>query len=393
MILYIDPGTSGVIINFLIAVFSSVVYFFRKLFFKRLIKKSSSKNDITLFSEGNQYKNTFLPIVNQLIKEKVSFNYYTLDYKDDLLNIENKFINSSFLGLGTLGYMKFNSLSSRILISTTPNIGNKNSPLKKPKKVQELAHIWHSIDDISYYKKGSLDYYDTILTVGDFQNESIRKIEKLKNINSKKLVPVGLPYFDVFLKKFKLDKVKNKTILIGSSWGKKGLLNNFGFDLIEEIAKKYKVIVRPHPQSFISEKPFIEELKCKCLDLPNIEWDESNDPLESFSKSRLLISDTSAIRYDYSFLTNKPVITLKIERDSLHEYEADHIEDIWGEKTEVMLGAVLHENSLANINLEIESLLKDRVKTKSIKTLKEETLFSVGRSSSEIVKYLKPHSQ
>ena len=393
MILYIDPGTSGVIINFLIAVFSSIVYFFRKLFFKRLINKSSSKHDITLFSEGNQYKNTFLPIVNQLIKEKVSFNYYTLDYKDDLLNIENKFINSSFLGLGTLGYMKFNSLSSRILISTTPNIGNKNSPLKKPKKVQELAHIWHSIDDISYYKKGSLDYYDTILTVGDFQNESIRKIEKLKNLNSKKLVPVGLPYFDVFLKKIKLDKAKNKTILIGSSWGKKGLLNNFGFDLIEEIAKKYKVIVRPHPQSFISEKPFIEELKSKCLDLPNIEWDESNDPLESFSKSRLLISDTSAIRYDYSFLTNKPVITLKIERDSLHEYEADHIEDIWGEKTELMLGPVLNENSLANINLEIESLLKDKVKTKSIKTLKEETLFSVGRSSSEIVKYLKSHSQ
>ena len=28
-----------------------------------------------------------------------------------------------------------------------------------------------------------------------------------------------------------------------------------------------------------------------------------------------------------------------------------------------------------------------------LKTLKEETLFSVGRSSSEIVKYLKSHSQ
>ena len=393
MILYIDPGTSGLIINFLIAIFSSIVYFFRKLFFKKLIKKPSGKLDITLFSEGNQYKNTFLPIINQLIKKKVSFNYYTLDYKDDLLNIENEFINSCFLGIGTLGYMKFNSLSSRILISTTPNIGNKNSPLKKPKKVQELAHIWHSIDDISYYKKGSLDYYDTILTVGDFQNESIRKIEKLRNLKSKKLVPVGLPYFDVFLKKIKLDKVQNKTILIGSSWGKKGLLNKFGIDFIEEIVKKYKVIVRPHPQSFISEKSFIEELKSKCLDLPNLEWDESCDPLESFSKSSLLISDTSAIRYDYSFLTNKPVITLKIERDSLHEYEADHIEDIWGEKTELMLGAVLHENNLANINLEIELLIKDGVIKTSIKTLKEETLFSVGKSSSEIVQYLTSNSQ
>lgn len=393
MVLYIDPGTSGLIINFLIAVFSSVVYFFRKLFFRKLIKKPSKKHDITLFSEGNQYKNTFLPIVNQLIKKKVSFNYYTLDYKDDLLNIDSEFINSSFLGIGTLGYMKFNSLSSRILLSTTPNIGNKNSPLKKPKKVHELAHVWHSIDDISYYKKGSLDFYDTILTVGDFQNASIRKIENLRNLNSKKLVPVGLPYFDVFLKKIKLDSVNDIKILIGSSWGEKGLLKRFGFNFIEEIVKKYKVIVRPHPQSFISEKSFIEELKSKCLDLPNLEWDESSDPLESFSKSSLLISDTSAIRYDYSFLTNKPVITLKIEKENLHEYEADHIEDIWGEKTEFMLGAVLHENNLANINLEIESLIRDGVITKSIKTLKKETLFSVGKSSSEIVQYLTSSSQ
>jgi hypothetical protein len=392
MILYIDPGTSGLIINFLIAIFSSIIYFFRKLFFKKLIKKSSRIHDITLFSEGNQYKNTFLPIVNQLIKKKVSFNYYTLDYKDDLLNIESEFINSSFLGIGTLGYMKFNSLSSRILISTTPNIGNNNSPLKKPKKVKELAHVWHSIDDISYYKKGSLDFYDTILTVGDFQNESIKKIENLRNLKSKKLVPVGLPYFDVFLNKIKLDRIQDRTILIGSSWGEKGLLKRFGVNFIQEIVKKYKVIVRPHPQSFISEKPFIEELKIKCLNIPNLEWDESSNPLASFGKSSLLISDTSAIRYDYSFLTNKPVITLKIEKENLHEYEADYIEDIWGEKTELILGAVLHEDNLANINLEIETLINDGVITSSIKTLKEKTLFSIGKSSSRIAQYLTSNS-
>ena len=151
--------------------------------------------------------------------------------------------------------------------------------------------------------------------------------------------------------------------------------------------------MRPHPQSFISEKSFIEELKSKCLDLPNLEWDESSDPLESFSKSSLLISDTSAIRYDYSFLTNKPVITLKIEKENLHEYEADHIEDIWGEKTEFMLGAVLDENNLTNIHQEIESLLKEGVISESIKNLKKETLFSVGKSSSEIVQYLTSSSQ
>ena len=388
MTLYIDPGTSGLIINFLIAIFSSIIYFFRKLFFKRLIKKTSGQFDISLFSEGNQYKNTFLPIVNQLIKKKISFNYYTLDYKYEVLNIESKFINSSFLGIGTRGYLKFNSLSSRILISTTPNIGNKNSPLKKPKKVRELAHVWHSIDDISYYMKGSLDFYDTVLTVGDFQNESIRKIENLRNLKPKKLIPVGLPYFDVYLNNIKLNNLMDKTILIGSSWGNKGLLKRFGFDLIKIIAKKYKVILRPHPQSFISEKHFIEDFKKKCMTLPNLKWDESGDPLESFSNSSLLISDTSAIRFDYSFLTNKPVITLKIKKESLHEYEADYIEDIWGEKTEGLLGPVINEKNIAEINQEIESLLKNKIAGKSINTLKAKTIYSIGESSTKIVQYL-----
>tara|TARA_B100001250_G_C19742884_1_gene763875 strand:- start:231 stop:1412 length:1182 start_codon:yes stop_codon:yes gene_type:complete len=388
MILYIDPGTSGLIINFLIAVFSSFVYFFRKLFFKKIIKKDSGQFEISLFSEGNQYKNTFLPIVNELIKKKICFNYYTLDYKDKILDIENEFVNSSFLGIGSLGHIKFNSLSSKILLSTTPNLGNKNYPLKKPKKVKELVHVWHSIDDISYYKKGSLDFYDTILTVGDFQNESIRKIENLRNLTSKKIIPVGLPYFDEFLNKIQLKNNPSKTLLIGSSWGNKGLLKRFGFNLIEEVIKSYKVIVRPHPQSFVSEKIFIEDLKKKCLNLPNLEWDESNDPLNSFSKSSLLISDTSAIRYDYSFLTNKPVITLKIEKNSLQEYEADYIEDIWGEKTEHLLGSVINENNLSKMNKEIESLLKNGIILKSIKNLKEKTIFSIGKSSKNIVEYL-----
>ena len=51
--------------------------------------------------------------------------------------------------------------------------------------------------------------------------------------------------------------------------------------------------------------------------LPNVHWDESKDPLNSFSKASLLISDTSSIRFDFSFLTLRPVITLKINNDDL----------------------------------------------------------------------------
>ena len=387
MILYIDPGTGGVIINVLIAITSSIVYFFRKFFFKNINSDLKKKSEISIFSEGNQYRNTFLPIVNELIKREILFNYYTLDYQDLILEIDSEFINSKFLGLGTLGKLKFSSISSNLLVSTTPNIGNSEFPLKRPKKVKELIHVWHSISDISYYKKGSLDNYDTVLTVGDFQNKSIREIEKLRNLKPKKLIPVGLPYFDVFSEKLNDFKPTNQSILIASSWGDKGLLKNYGFEIIN-ILQDYNIIIRPHPQSFISEKGFIENFKSICMSKSNIEWDESSDPLKSFSKSKLIISDTSSIRFDYSFLTDKPVITLKIKKESLHEYEADYIEDIWGKKTESLLGPVLDKKNIAEINQEIESLLNNEIAGKSINTLKTKTICSIGESSTKIVQYL-----
>ena len=47
-------------------------------------------SQIAIFSEGNQYSNTFLPIVKELIKRKVYFNYYTLDNSDELLTIKSE---------------------------------------------------------------------------------------------------------------------------------------------------------------------------------------------------------------------------------------------------------------------------------------------------------------
>jgi hypothetical protein len=344
------------------------------------------KSEISIFSEGNQYKNTFLPIVNELISRKNLFNYYTLDYKDVILEIESEFINSKFLGLGALGKLKFSSISSNILLSTTPNIGNREFPLKRPKRVKELIHVWHSISDISYYKKGSLDNYDTVLTVGDFQNKSIKEIEELRNLKSKKLVPVGLPYFDVFSKKLNDFKLTNRSILIASSWGNKGLLKNHGLEIID-VLKDYNIIIRPHPQSFISEKEFIEKFKSICKGKSNIEWDESSDPLESFSKSRLMISDTSSIRYDYSFLVGNPVITLKIEKSKLNEFESSDLNQSWDEKTEGQLGPVLNWDGLHNL---LNFALKSSESIKS-HNLKKDTLHAIGCSSKLIVNYMNNH--
>ena len=59
MVLYVDPGTGGVIVNFLIAIITSIVYFYRKLFFDKinfdLLKKSEILNIAKEFGNLNFY--------------------------------------------------------------------------------------------------------------------------------------------------------------------------------------------------------------------------------------------------------------------------------------------------------------------------------------------------
>jgi hypothetical protein len=387
---YIDPGTGSIIISFLISIFSSILFFFRKKLFGYSNSTSHfSTNQISIFSEGNQYKSTFIPIVNTLIKEKINFNYFTLDYEDDILNYDNEYINPIFLGIGIIGHTKFSSISSKILISTTPNIGTKNYPLKKPKSVKELAHVFHMISDISYYRIGSLDNYDTVFTVGEFQHQSIKEVEKIRSLKTKKLVPVGLPYFDYFkenLPKLKTEN-KKKTILLASSWGSKGLIKKYGTSILNYL-KEYTLIIRPHPQSFKSELEFILDFKSKCLKFDNIIWDEDILPLNSFSLADILISDTSSIRFDFAFLTNKPVLTLKIERVEMKDFEVSYLNSKWDDISEIKLGQVMEEKNIHQINHVINETLNS-FDISLIKKLKNDALHSDGNSSKNIVEYIK----
>ena len=122
--------------------------------------------------------------------------------------------------------------------------------------------------------------------------------------------------------------------------------------------------------------------------LPNVHWDESKDPLNSFSKASLLISDTSSIRFDFSFLTFRPVITLKINNDDLQEYECSTLKERWDEKAEKVLGSVIDEKNIQTLLSETDRLLNSFNERDSIQKLKRETLFTEGNSSKKIVDFI-----
>ncbi len=345
------------------------------------------KSIISFFSEGNSYYSTFKPLVDSFLKKQIKINYYTLDSNDKILKIKNKYLKSKYLGFKYLAYFRFALIECDYLISTTPNIGNLNYPLKKPKMVKNLVHIFHSVSDISIYREGSLDFYDSVILTGEFQKKSIREIEKVRNLKPKKLIPLGVPYIDYLIQKKDNTNNNRKTILIGSSWGDKGCLKNYGFEYIRKLSEEnYNIIIRPHPYSMKIEKKFILNLKKKLEKIKNIKWDESINPSKSMNESDILISDTSSLRFDFLLIHKKPVITLEIKKNDMLGYERKHLPENWTDTSNFEIGPVITKKTIGQINDKILLLLNNFDRTK-IDNYISKTIYNFGTGSDSIANY------
>ncbi|NCB28070.1 MAG: CDP-glycerol--glycerophosphate glycerophosphotransferase, partial [Bacteroidia bacterium] len=319
---YLDPGTGNILIYIVVSLIGALVFSLKGLFYTVMGRKNiaSSKNSrqgdsIVLFNEGKNYWNTFKPVVEALIDIKQPFSYYTMDIEDPGLTIEyeNELMNKRYIGKGNVAYARIGKLSADVVLSTTPNIGTDGFPLPRSPRIKHLSHVFHAVSDMCFYHKGSLDHYDSVMLVGEFEIPILRKLESLRGLPLKQLHPAGLPYIDVLASKVPPETgTDGKTILIAPSWGTKGCLKLYGHKFIQELAEDgYEIIIRPHPQSWKVEADMLDKIKDDLKKFPNVRWDQDPDGTKSLSASDIMISDTSSVRFDYVLLYKKPVITLE----------------------------------------------------------------------------------
>lgn len=397
---YLDPGSGAVLVNLLIAGVGALLFSLRGVFL-RLIgkgdkiekKQRDEYREIAILSEGRQYFATFEPIVKALIKNKLHFAYFTLDIEDEILKLESPYLDARFLGYGSIGFHRAAKIRAKNLLCTTPNIGSKGYPIAKPVGVDNLIHVFHSINDLSMYRKGSLDHYDSVFMVGSFQKKSIRELEKKRGLKEKKLVALGIPYLDRYQEDAVATRAEGtgavKTLLIASSWGAKGLFENYGIEFIKELAEEgYRVIVRPHPQSYTSEPKAIAAIENELKKCANVLWDRDISPSLSMQKADLLISDTSSIRFDFAFLFQKPVITLDIALKAMPGFEREDMSELWMDGAANQIGAVLKPNEISEISALVGEMLSADDAGK-IRAYRDETISNFGAAGEAIVRYLR----
>ena len=301
---YLDPGTGSMLLSVLIGLTSSAYYLIRKLpgmirasFFKLNGKKDDLKNNsIVFYAESAAYWSTFKPVLEALAKKETRVTYLTSDEKDPVFKSGlDKWVHAKFIGKGQTAYTALGFLEADVFVLTTPGVDVLQ--IRRSAGVKKYVHIVHAAGDIHTYKFYSFDYYDAFYCSGPAQAKSLRALEGLRKTPAKDLPLLGCPYFDGMLARKTADlKPEDNTILIAPTWGKNGLLTRTGSMIPKLLAEAgYHVILRPHPQSFISDKALMEKLTEELKPFTNIEWDRNPDGFKSLSRAHLMISDVSGV--------------------------------------------------------------------------------------------------
>lgn len=397
-VLYIDPGTGGMLFTVLFGIFGVAIFGFRALLMKLKFSMGSDKNakinneklPIVIFSDHKRYWNVFKPIADELEARKQKAVYLTCSEDDPALKAKYEYITAEFIGEGNKAFSKLNLLNASVVLSTTPSLDVFQ--WKRSKNVDCYIHIPHMSNDITLYRMFGLDHYDAIIVSGEYQERQIRQLEEARNLPAKEIALCGIPYMDEMKKRFdKSDAVPahERTVLLAPSWGESGLLSRFGEQLIDKlISTGYKVIIRPHPQSFSSEKEMIDRLMSKYNDDSKVTWNRDNDNFNVLMESDILISDFSGVIFDFSLVFDKPVIYTNAKFD-INPYDASWIDEpLWTFSILPELGIELTDENVDDIKSLIDRCIEDSSFKEGRDKARKQTWVNIGEGTKRCVDFV-----
>lgn len=397
ILLYIDPGTGSMLFTILLGVIGAGIYSIRTLMMKLKfvisggkVEKNQSEIPFLIYSDHKRYWNIFAPICREFEKRGKDVVYMTSSEDDPVFNCGYEHVKAEFIGEGNKAFAKLNYVNASILLSTTPGLDVYQ--WKRSKDVKYYVHMLHAASEVTLYRMFGIDYYDAILLSGDYQEKDIRKLENLRGLPQKELYKAGIPYMDEMVARLK--NVPNQdehptTVLLAPSWGKSAILSRYGGKIIDTLLDTgYKIIIRPHPQSFASEKELMDKLMKEYPDSDHLEWNRDNDNFEVLRKSDILITDFSGVIFDFTLVYDKPIIYTDPQFD-LSPYDAWWLkEPLWTLSALPRLGRELTEENMDNMKELIDECLTDASYAEGRKAVKEETWLYPNQGAVRVVDYL-----
>ena len=397
MMMYIDPGTGSMLFTVLLGLVGAAVYSARMLWIKLRFKLSGGKAEtdakkipIAIFSDDKRYWSIFDPICRELDKHGVDVVYMTASEDDPGLKNTYEHVKAEFIGAGNKAFTRLNYLNATILFSTTPGLDVYQ--WKRSKNVDYYIHIFHTAGEVTRYRLFGIDYYDALMIAGEHQARDIRDIEKFRKLPEKELVMVGIPFMDEMAKRLEREgpaPEHPRTVLLAPTWGQSAIFAKHGGGIIDTLLKTgYHVIIRPHPQSFASEKELMDRLMAEYPESEQLEWNRDTDNFYVLRRSDILISDFSGVVFDFSLIYDKPVIYTDPNFD-LAPYDAFFLDHpLWTFSALPRIGKELNDENIHDLKGLIDSCIEDSRYQQGRDEVRRETWAHFGEGAVRAADYL-----
>ncbi len=396
--LYIDPGTGGMLFTILFGLFGVVIFAFRAVVMKVKFRLSGGKaskiNDqkipVAIYTDHKRYWNVFEPLLDEFEKRHQNVIYLTGSEDDPVFSKKYEYIKGEFIGEGNKGFSKLNLLNASVVVSSTPSLDVFQ--WKRSKDVDCYIHIPHAPNDITLYRMFGIDHYDAIILSGGYQEDEVRKLEQLRGYPPKDVDLCGIPFMDQMKKRLETSgdlPPHDRTVLLAPSWGESSILSKYGEPFIDALIKTgYKIIVRPHPQSFVSEKELMDRLMNKYNDASKVVWNRDTDNFNVLRQSDILISDFSGVMFDFSLVFDKPVIYTRSFFD-VSVYDAYWLEDeLWMYKILPSIGLELNDKNMGDIKDLIDRCIDDPSFAEGRTKARSETWVHIGEGAERSVDFI-----
>ena len=279
---------------------------------------SVANKHIVFYSEQNGFYKYFEAIIRELLlRTNLTIHYVTSDPKDDIFSMaeSNSRIKAYYIGEKKLITL-FMKMDAQMVIMTMSDLDNYHYKRSYVRKDIEYVYVFHyPLSTHMVLHTGALDHYDTILCVGDFQFDEIRKQEELYNLPQKKLIACGYGQLEKLYDSYtKMEKTAGRTrrkVLIAPSWQQDNILDSCIDDLLHELlGHGFDVTVRPHPEYVKRYKPRMDEIinRYAGYDGGDLFFETDFTSNQSIYDSDVVISDWSGTAYEFSLVTLKPCV-------------------------------------------------------------------------------------
>lgn len=288
--------------------------------FERLFSpEHKNRRQLVFYAESAIYYLYFQDYIEHILNNSdLEITYISSDPNDKIFHSAPSRLHAFYIK--NLLALTFSRLDARVLVMTVPDL-NSGIVKRAPEPVHHI-YAFHGISSTTHqnYRPHAFDNYDSLLCVGQYQIDEIRKAESIYALKPKHLLLTGYPLAERLYREhnqYRLDQKANAArrplCLIAPSWwrasGPCSLMETSIDEMIEVLSdSSYDVWLRPHPEYLKRNAKRVKVIEQAIGKTKNISMQTELGSLDCLHRADVLVTDYSGIAMEYVIGTERPVL-------------------------------------------------------------------------------------